>query len=116
YSYFVRQAHADLEWWGTEIGEQYPSAAFARIFNDWQEHATWNERGLVFSPDYIRQHSSFQFMRDWIIQRIFPDLPDNCSLGSYNVGNIRTFFACLQTVCDCMRGLEELTDRRLGEN
>jgi hypothetical protein len=110
--YLQRQMRADLDWWQAEIGDYFPVDAFVCIFNDWQRHAEWGTHGLEFSPDFIRHHVRFPDMRAWITRVLFPELDEDCLLGSYNLGHLRTFFAVMQTVCDCIRTLEDEVDKR----
>src|SRR5665213_1359574 len=69
-----------------------------------------------FAPDLIRQHANFGPMRDWMAQRLFPELAESSYIGSYDISELRTFFAALHTVSHCVRTLEDEVDRRVGPN
>jgi hypothetical protein len=113
-SYFERQANADLDWWQSEMVMGFPREAFVQLFNDWQRHTEWTANGLEFGPSFVRTHRRFVELRQWATHLLFPELPESCFLGSYHVGHLRTFFASLQTICDCIRTLEDEVDKRVS--
>jgi hypothetical protein len=110
---FARQHADDLPWWKQQVS-LFPSASFVKLFNEWQRHAQWTERGLEFDPSFVLRHAEFPAMRNWQDAILFPSLPGSLSLGSYSLGDMRHFLAAVMTTSDCIRTLEDEVDKAVG--
>jgi hypothetical protein len=114
--FYSRQASADVNWWRSRALENFPMDAFVKIFNEWQRKSEWTSAGLEFESTLVRRHHEFAAMHEWTERQLFPELAPDCSLGEYTIGDLRQFFACLFTTCECVRTLEDEVDRRVGED
>jgi len=108
-----QQMADDLSRWDEEV-KIFPSDDFVKIFNVWQKHTQWTERGLEFEPALIRSQAFFEAMIEWSRNSIFPELPGEIELGQYNLSELRTFHAAVHSICECIVTLENEVDKQVG--
>jgi hypothetical protein len=94
----------------------FPWQAQKELFNDWQRNAKWTERGLEVDPEFVRKHRSFNAIRDWMRNLLFPELDEALDLGEYTLGEMREFLSVAMTTGECVARLETLVDHLFGRN
>jgi hypothetical protein len=94
----------------------FPWQPQKELFNDWQRHAKWTERGLEFDSEFVRKHRSFNSIREWMQNLLFPELDGDVHLGEYTLGELRQFLSVAMTTGECVARLETLVDHLFGRN
>jgi hypothetical protein len=112
---FSEQYETEVQLMGAEFSE-FPSSEFQALFNEWQQHAKWTAVGLEFDPAFVRLHSGFHHLVEWMSKHLFRELDDSVSLGMYSLGELRHFLAVALGIARCIETLESAVDDRLGPN
>src|SRR5207248_2491388 len=107
------QVSAEMRWEASRQNAQ-PCDAAAHMFRDWKRIAKWGRKGIDFAPQFCLRHESFPAIRSWVKSAMLSELADECLIGEFTIGEVRTVYAAIWANCSCVVSLEDETDAAVG--
>ena len=115
FDFFFRQCEADLRYWYDDVYSSFPSQSYQAIYEIWKQSIVFSDGEFDFDPEVIASHEEFLVIERWMASLMFPELPETCTIGSYNLAELRRFFSVLYIISSCIFDLESHVDNDLGE-